>query len=165
MSKEKISHLQQLWADYFVQSGNGTDAARRAGYKGNDKTLTVIAVRNSRNHKIQKYIKENYSENMEKAEQQRIADADEVLKYLTAVMRGESSACEVVVEGQEVGVSKARLVIKPPDEKERLKAAELLGKRYCLFKEVQTEAEYENPFKDLSEEDLLKLTKVSDEDD
>ena len=62
-----------------------------------------------------------------------IAKQDEVLKYLTAVMRGESASAVVVVEGEGEGVSSARIVEKPPDEKERLKAAELLGKRYGAF--------------------------------
>ena len=59
-----------------------------------------------------------------------IAKQDEVLRYLTAVLRGES---EIVVEGAGDGTSKAREVIKRPSEKDKLKAAELLGKRYSLF--------------------------------
>ena len=50
-------------------------------------------------------------------------------------MRGESTAEIVVVEGMGDGYSKAVKVNKAPDEKERLKAAELLGKRFGLFKE------------------------------
>ena len=41
----------------------------------------------------------------------------------------------VVIEGQGEGVSKAKPIQKAPDEKERLKAAELLGKRMGLFKD------------------------------
>lgn len=58
-----------------------------------------------------------------------IADQDEVLKYLTSVLRGKSKSS--VLARDEIG---AECVIeKPPDEKERLKAAELLGKRYGLY--------------------------------
>ena len=64
-----------------------------------------------------------------------IADQDEVLKYLTSVMRGESVATEIVVEGTGDGCSEARKMEKEPSEKERLKAAELLGKRYGLYTE------------------------------
>ncbi len=64
------------------------------------------------------------------------ADAKEVLEYLTAVMRGKSEAEVVVVEGMGDGYSKAAKIKKRPDGKERLKAAELLGKRFGLFKET-----------------------------
>ena len=57
------------------------------------------------------------------------------MEYLTSVLRGESQSEVVVVEGQGDGYSEARTMDKAPDEKERLKAAELLGKRYGLFKE------------------------------
>ena len=48
-------------------------------------------------------------------------------------MRGQPEAYEVVVEGKGDGVSKAMVIAKPPNERERTKAAELLGKRYSLF--------------------------------
>ena len=52
------------------------------------------------------------------------------------MLRGESSSTEIVVEGTGDGCSEARTIEKAPSEKERLKAAELLGKRYGLFKEA-----------------------------
>ena len=56
-----------------------------------------------------------------------------MLEYLIAVLRGESESEIVVVEGIGDGCLEARTIQKKPDEKERLKAAELLGKRYSLF--------------------------------
>ena len=70
---------------------------------------------------------------MSEKEKQLIADQDEVLKYLTSVLRGESTAQEIVIEGTGDGCSEAKTMEKAPSEKERLKAAELLGKRYALF--------------------------------
>lgn len=70
---------------------------------------------------------------MAEKEAQLIADQDEVLKYLTAVMRGQSRSSVVVVENVGDFMSSAREMEKAPDEKERLKAAELLGKRYGLY--------------------------------
>ena len=64
-----------------------------------------------------------------------MATATEVMEYLTSVMRGESTAEVVVVEGLGDGCSEARRFKKAPDEKERLRAAELLGKRFGLFKD------------------------------
>jgi phage terminase small subunit len=48
-------------------------------------------------------------------------------------MRGQSEAEVVVIEGTGDGCSEAKKMMKAPEEKERLKAAELLGKRYSLF--------------------------------
>lgn len=68
-----------------------------------------------------------------KAEKEAVAGAVEVLKYLTSVLRGESRSSIVVVENIGDFMSEAREMQKAPDEKERLRAAELLGKRYSLF--------------------------------
>lgn len=86
----------------------------------------------------------------------RIADQDEVLKYLTSVLRGESTAQEIVVEGTGDGCSEARTMEKSPSEKERLKAAELLGKRYALFTDkVETDVDMDlNITIDYGEDDI-----------
>ena len=55
------------------------------------------------------------------------------MRYVTSVMRGESQSETVVVEGIGDGMSRATRVIKHPDEKERLKAAEMLGKVHGMF--------------------------------
>lgn len=60
---------------------------------------------------------------------EKVADAQEVMEYLTSVLRGESKSS--VLARDEIGAE--RVIEKPPDEKERLKAAELLGKRYGLY--------------------------------
>ena len=82
---------------------------------------------------------QRYKELNQKAQQEAddnaIANATEVLKYLTSVLRGETQSEIVVVEGIGMGNSEARTMQKAPDEKERLKAAELLGKRYGLYTE------------------------------
>lgn len=76
----------------------------------------------------------------------RVAEAQEVLEYLTSVLRGESEA-EVIVDGAPAK--------KHPDEKERLRAAELLGKRYSLFAErLETKSETTNPFTSLTPEEI-----------
>ncbi len=80
-------------------------------------------------------IKTYIDEQLDKISSEKTADAKEVMEYLTSVMRGESQAEIVVIEGTGDGCSDARRMSKAPDEKERLKAAELLGRRYGLFKE------------------------------
>lgn len=77
-----------------------------------------------------------------KIHNEKTADAQEVIEYLTSVLRGESTAQEIVVEGTGDGCSEARTMEKAPSEKEKLKAAELLGKRYALFTDkVETDVD------------------------
>lgn len=128
---------QQRFCDEYLIDCN----ARRA-YKAvytsikNDNVADANASRLLSNAKVKSYI----DEQLQKIEDSKIADVAEVMKYLTSVMRGESQASVVVVEGCGEGVSQARTVIKQPDEKERLKAAELIGKRYGAFTDkVQNE--------------------------
>nr|DAY24199.1 MAG TPA: Terminase small subunit [Caudoviricetes sp.] len=83
------------------------------------------------NPSVKNYIDEKLKELSDK----KVANQQEVLEYLTSVMRGESNSEIVVIEGQGEGVSRAKPMQKLPDEKERLKAAELLGKRMGLFKD------------------------------
>ena len=78
---------------------------------------------------FKKYIEEQ----LERIHNEKIADAQEVMMYLTSVLRGESLSEIVVVEGTGDGCSDARRMMKLPDERERLKAAELIGKRYGMF--------------------------------
>ena len=54
----------------------------------------------------QKYL----AELMAEKESKLIADQDEVLKYLTSVLRGESQSTEIGVEGIGDGMSEARTI-------------------------------------------------------
>ncbi len=107
-----------------VASGkNGTQAAIAAGYS--EKTA------GSKANQLLKIveIKKRIAELMEQISSEKVADAREVMEYLTSVVRGESKSSVLIG----VGMGVQKIVEKPPDEKERLKAAELLGKRYALF--------------------------------
>ena len=116
---------QKRFCDEYLIDCNATHAAIRAGYS--EKSAGRNADRMMKNDEIKAYIEEQ----LERIHNEKTADVQEVLEYLTSVLRGESSSsvlslcgdgCQTVVE-------------KPPDEKERLKAAELIGKRYGLFKD------------------------------
>lgn len=120
---------QMRFCDEYLIDLNATQAAIRAGYS--KKTAGVMAAENLKKPIIHEYIEKRMAEK----EAALIADQDEVLKYLTSVLRGESQSEVVVVEGTGDGCSEARTMQKAPDEKERLKAAELLGKRYGLYKD------------------------------
>lgn len=125
----KLTDKQQRFCDEYLIDLNATQAAIRAGYS--KKTANRIATENLSKLVIKDYI----AARMAEKESELIADQNEVLKYLTSVMRGESESEIVVVEGTGDGCSEARAMQKAPDEKERLKAAELLGKRYGLYTE------------------------------
>ena len=127
VAKDGLTEKQKRFCDEYLVDLNGTQAAIRAGYS--EKTARTIAAENLTKPNIRKYI----DERMQEKEKELIADQDEVLKYLTNVLRGKSQSEIVVVENIGDFTSEARLIQKAPDEKERLKAAELLGKRYNLF--------------------------------
>lgn len=124
-----LTEKMKRFCDEYLIDLNATQAAIRAGYS--KRTAYSIGVINLKKPEIQTYINDRMTEK----ESQLIATQDEVLKYLTSVMRGESQSEIVVIEGCGMGESVARKMMKAPDEKERLKAAEQLGKRYGLFTE------------------------------
>lgn len=122
-----MTKTQKRFADEYLIDTNATQAAIRAGYS--KKTAYSQGQRLLKKVEVQRYIKEQ----AEKVQNKKIADATEVMEYLTSVLRGESTSEVVVVEGCGDGYSEARSIDKAPDEKEKLKAAELLGKRYGIF--------------------------------
>ncbi|MDE7389825.1 MAG: terminase small subunit, partial [Lachnospiraceae bacterium] len=69
-------------------------------------------------------LREYIDSEIKKLHNERTADAQEVMEYLTSVLRGKSKSEIVVIEGEGDGMSSARRMEKAPDEKERLKAAE-----------------------------------------
>lgn len=125
----KLTAKQKRFCEEYIVDCNATQAAIRAGYK--EKYAHTNA-----NKLLQKTTLKNYiNEMLENVKSNNIADATEVMEYLTSVVRGKSMSEIVVIEGVGEGCSIARTMQKQPDEKERLKAAELLGKRYSLFKD------------------------------
>lgn len=123
----KLSNKQKLFCDEYLIDTNATQAAIRAGYSENYANRKAYKLLD----KVE--IKEYIDEQLKQIEDKKIADAAEVMKYLTSVMRGELDEEVVVVEGEGDGCSAARKVQKQVGAKERNKAAELLGKRYRLF--------------------------------
>jgi len=121
----KLTLKQQRFADEYIISGNATQSAIEAGYS--KKYANTNASKLLHNTTIKSYIDERLKELEDKA----IAKQDEVLKYLSSIMRGEqteqilrsSGDFEQVIDDIEVSA------------KDRIKAAELLGKRYGIWTE------------------------------
>ena len=119
----KMTLKQQRFADEYIITGNATQAAIKAGYS--KKTAKVIANENLTKPYIKKYI----DERLEQLESEKIASQQEVLSYLSSVMRGEMTEQTL----RSVGESGQVIAEIDVGAKDRIKAAELLGKRYKLW--------------------------------
>ena len=126
-----MTDKQRKFCDEYLIDANATRAYKAAyPHIKSEDAARACASRLLTNANIKSYI----DEQLEKISSDKIADAKEVMEYLTSVLRGETKSEIVVVEGCGDGYSEAKRMDKSPDEKERLKAAELLGRRYGLFK-------------------------------
>ena len=106
---------QKAFADYFIECGNGSEAAKKAGYSA--KTAAAIASRLLTNVNVSAYI----DKRMAQQDAARVASADEVLRFYSSVMRGQ--------EKDAFGLD--------PSLSDRLKAADSLMKRYAIGAEKQ----------------------------
>ena len=131
-NKDDLTDQQKKFIEEYLIDMNGTRAYRVAypSVKKNE-TAAALASRLLTKAKVKKAIEPILAS----LSSDRTATVTEVMEYLTSVMRGDSTAEVVVVEGVGDGCSEARRLKKAPDEKERLRAAELLGKRFGLFKD------------------------------
>jgi phage terminase small subunit len=111
-----LNERQKAFADYYIQTGNATEAAIKAGYS--EKTARSIGAENLTKPDISAYIRERLDEQSEK----RVADANEVIEFYTAVMRGEIKD----QFGLDASLS------------DRLKAGDALMKRYNAIKETES---------------------------
>ena len=119
----KLTEKQKKFADYYIELGNATQAAIKAGYSS--KYANTNASKLLQNTTIKSYIDERLSQ----LASERIVSAEEVLEFLSSVMRNEQK--EEVLKG--VGMGEQAKTHIEVSAKDRVKAAELLGKRYALF--------------------------------
>lgn len=134
-----MTDKQKRFCDEYLIDCNATRAYKVA-YPNvkKDETAKAAASRMLTNVNVKNYI----DAELQKIADAKIADAKEVMEYLTSVLRGEAMSSEIVVEGCGEGCSEAREMKKEPSEKDKLKAAELLGKRYGMWKDkVEVEGE------------------------
>lgn len=147
----KLTEKQKRFIDYYIETGNASDAARRAGYS--EKIANRIGTENL----SKPVIKEAITVRLKALEDKRIAKADEVLKFLTATLRGEVRDEQIVVEGTGDGCSKARLVETRVSVRDRIKAAENLLKRYPTDMDAKEQrlklAKLEQELKDAGQDD------------
>lgn len=119
----KLREKQKKFADYYIETGNATESALKAGYS--EKTARFIGAENLTKPHIKSYIDEKLKEIASK----RIMGATEALELLTSIGRGEMT--EELYMPTETGVEK---IIKKPDIKDRQKAIDSILKRYPTHK-------------------------------
>lgn len=124
----KLNERQKAFVDFYIQTnGNLSESVRRAGYSAKNASATGIEL--LKNSKIQAAI----DARLQQLESERIAKDREVLEYITAVMRGETTEEIVVNVGKGKGFTKPERVKAQVSAKERLKAAEMLAKVKGMF--------------------------------
>lgn len=125
---KKLTIKQNKFADEYIKTGNAYQSALNAGYSENyAKNATKFLLEN--NGQISSYIEER----MKKLESKTIANQTEILQFLTRIVRGEEKE-EVLVNVGNFEQEKQEIKISAKD---RIKAAELLGKRYGSWIEKQ----------------------------
>ena len=105
----RLTERQRRFADLYLELGNASEAAEQAGFKRS------YAQGAKRQPAVQAYMQQR----LQDVRQRHIASADEVLEFLTEVMRGE-------IDGER----------PEKNSSPRMKAAELLGKRLGVFTDV-----------------------------
>ncbi|MFB6364484.1 terminase small subunit [Paenibacillus elgii] len=126
MKSAKPTQKQRVFVDLYIETGNATQSYIDAGYSA---TTRSVADGNARKLLQKPAVKEYLEERMAQKDGERIAKQDEILEFLTKVMRGQVD--EEFPLG--LGMGEQSLVKKELDGKDRIKAAELLGKRYMMW--------------------------------
>lgn len=118
----ELTDKQRRFADEYLIDCNATKAAIRAGYSKKSAGPYGSQLLNS------PAVREYIDSQLKVIHDKNIADAEEVMEFLTSVMRGRSKEPVVIrVDGEQ----QVRMV--ESSSREKLKAAELIGKRYGMF--------------------------------
>lgn len=125
--KRKLTIKQQAFADFYIELGNIEQAALKAGYSK--------SYARSQSHKLLANVgvKSYIEKRMEELKTERVADQQEILEFLTAVVRGEVAEPVPVLSGE----GKQKVVNVLPSVQTRRAAAVDIGKRYAMWTEKQ----------------------------
>lgn len=115
VSDIKLKPKELKFAEEWLKTTNATQSAIKAGYS--ERTAYSAGNRLLKKVDVRQYIDERLAEMKESS----IADTNEVMQFLSSTMRGDIP--------DQFGLD--------PALNDRLKAAELLGKRYKLFTDKQ----------------------------
>ncbi|WP_435373865.1 terminase small subunit [Staphylococcus nepalensis] len=126
-----MNERQKRFADEYIRTANAFQSAVRAGYS--EKYASTGAHKLLENKSVKAYVEARFEELKKKT----IAEQDEVLQFLTSVMRGEEVDEENIVVPKGDFLSDVEKHTKRADTAQRIKSAELLGKRYAIFTDKQ----------------------------
>lgn len=132
-----MTEKQKRFADAYLADCNIAKAYMTAYPKVRS---VVVASTNGGRLLKKAEIKSYLDEQLEKLHTEKLAEAQEVLEYLTAVLRGQARSEIVVVVGAGRGVTETRTITKRPDGRERLKAAEILLRYYGISRTTVEDA-------------------------
>lgn len=134
----KLTEKQKRFVDYYIETGNASEAARRAGYsKGSIATANKWLI--PRNHHFKPDLATAIDGRLQELKNERTASLSEVLEFMTSTMRGEVKEDVVVTEGTGDGCSEARIIQKQVSARDRLEAAKALEKRLGRFIALEKE--------------------------
>jgi phage terminase small subunit len=115
----RMNKKRQIFADYYIETVNATQSAIKAGYS--KKTAYSQGLRLLKNVEIKNYIKTT----MDKKDSERIASQDEILEFLSNVLRGEIVEESFNATGEKI--------YKKPTISDKLRVCEMFCKIYGLF--------------------------------
>src|SRR5690625_1225359 len=97
MRKRKLTVQQQNFADEYIISGNASEAYKKS-YKNvkKDSTARANSSRLLANANVSAYI----AERMEELKTERVADQQEIMEFLTSVIRGEVEEPTPILSGE-----------------------------------------------------------------
>lgn len=127
MVAELSNKKHERFCTEYIKDMNAKQAAIRTGYS--EKSAESQSSRLLRNDKV----KTRVAELRDAYFNENIMTAQQVEYELTRIALGLSNEKHVVIEGTGEGCSEARIIDKPPDEKSRLKALELMAKRHRIL--------------------------------
>ena len=123
----KLTEKQKRFVDYYIETGNASEAARKAGYS--EKTCRVTGQENL----LKPAIKSAIGKRLQELKNSRTATLNEVLEFITA------AEDVIVTEGTGDGGSEARIMQKQASARDRLEAAKALEKRLGRFVDLEKE--------------------------
>lgn len=126
--------------EYIINKGNAYQAALSAGYTENtaNHAYQWLSGETTINHASRRLpfkpeLKAYIDERLKEIASEKVASAEEIMQYLTSVVRGEDTEETIVMKGVGVGMTEAERISKPPNTKDRLRAAETLAKIMGMY--------------------------------
>lgn len=116
-----MNERQKRFVDFYIQTGNASEAARKAGYSEHVANVAGSKLLTKAN------IRAEIDQRLGELKTQRTADTQEILEHLTSVVRGELT--------EEVVTNSGKKITAKVNQRDRLKAAEMLLKVNGAFRE------------------------------